>query len=182
MNNTIKGIIIFAAGSAIGSAVTYFVLKNKIQKKADAQIAEFRSYYDSKTRPYRIADKMNDAAEKMEEKHLSEMYNTVDPENGDNYTNYTEFAVKAEKEHPEEEIPGPRIISEEEFCDPIPYYAKITLWYDKDSDRLVDQMSDQEEPIETIGRDIIDTMVKYDSPTTYVRNDSISIDYEIDMI
>lgn len=181
MNNTAKGIIIFVAGCAAGSAVTYFTLKNRIQKKADEQIAEFRSYYESKTKKYRIADKMNAAAEKMEDEKMSEMYDKIS-EYGEDYVNYTEYAAKAEKEHPREEIPGPRIISEDEFCDPMPYYAKVTLWYDKDSDRLVDQMSEEEVPVDTIGRDIIDAMVRDDSPTMYVRNDSISIDYEVDMI
>lgn len=183
MTNTVKSVLIFAAGVSVGSCVTYFVVRNRAQKDADKQIAEFRAYFDEKTRPYRVADKMNEAAEKVEEAKMAEIYGGTEPDKDENYVVYTDYAAKkAENEHPRDEIPGPRVISEEEFSDVIPYYAKVSLWYDKDSDRLIDQMTEQEEQIDTIGRDILDGMIRDNQNIIYVRNDSISIDYEVEMI
>lgn len=183
MNNTVKSVLIFALGASMGSGVTYFVVRKRAQKDADKQIAEFRAYYDEKTRPYRVAEQMNEAAEKVEETKIVEIYGGTEPDKDENYTVYTDYAAKkAENEHPRDEIPGPRVISEDEFCDAIPYYAKVSLWYDKDSGRLIDQMTEQEEQIDTIGQDILDGMIRDNQNVIYVRNDSISIDYEVEMI
>lgn len=48
MNSTLKGIIIFASGAAVGATSMYFALKKYFELKADLEIEEVRKVYDDK--------------------------------------------------------------------------------------------------------------------------------------
>jgi hypothetical protein len=45
MNNTVKGVLIFIAGAAVGSVVTWKIAKNQCEKKIQAEVDAFRKEY-----------------------------------------------------------------------------------------------------------------------------------------
>lgn len=193
MNNTLKDCLIFAAGVAIGSGVTYILTKKKIQSDTDKQIEEMRKYVDSKLRPYKIAEKMNQQQEKAEKEALEAIHKEREEEDYTDYTTISQRFIfdsegrineteRAEKEAPKDEIAGPRIISEDEFVDVLPYYNKVTLLYFPETGRLIDEMTDQDEFVEIVGQDNLDALVESGEEIMYIRNDRVSIDYEVQLM
>lgn len=191
MNNTFKGCLIFASGLAIGSCVTYFVVKNRIQADADKQVEEMRKYVDSKLRPYKIAEKMNQKQEEAEKEALAKIHSDRVEEDYTDYTTITQRFVfdsdgrvneMAEKESPKDDISGPRIISEDEFVDVLPHYGKVTLLYYPETGRLLDELTDQDEFAEVVGQANLDALVESGEEIMYIRNDKTSIDYEVQIM
>lgn len=193
MNSTLKACLIFATGVAIGSGVTYVVVKKNVQSDADKQIEEMREYVDSKLRPYKIAEKMNQKAEEAEKKALEAVHPEREKEDYTDYTTITQRFIfdndgsvsevdRAEKESPKDEIAGPRIISEDEFVDVLPHYEKTTLLYYPDSGRLLDELTDQDEFVEIVGQANLDALVESGEEVMYIRNDKVSVDYEVQIM
>lgn len=189
MNKYLVGGLIFVAGAAVGSVVTHFVEKKKLQEDCDRQIEDMREYMDEKLRPYKVAEKMDKKAEEFEEKEAADIIAEKVPE----YTNYVQFsdseeverdilAKKAAQEHPKDDSEGPYIITEDQFTDPIPYYDKITLNYYPDQNELIDDMADSSEDLEVIGRENLDILAESGEEVMYVRNDRISVDYEVVLV
>ena len=189
MNKYLIGSVIFVAGFAVGSVVTYYTEKDKFQKDADKQIEEMRKYVDDKLRPYKIVEEMNKKAEEAEEKTATDII----AENVPEYTNYVQFsdsedierdilAKKAAQEHPTDDSDKPYIITEDQFTDPIPYYDKITLNYYPVQNELVDEMASSSEDLNVVGRENLDILAESGEEIMYVRNDKISVDYEVVLV
>lgn len=185
MKTEIKCAICFALGATCGSLVTYFLTKNRIQKQADADVEDMRKYVEEKLRPFRLADKMNEKAAEMEDAVMQEEARDVtEGINNETYVNYTKLAREytGDKEFPTDEILGPRLITEEEFCDPVPYYDKISLEYSRSEGKLYDISNDVEVSCDIIGDSIVRAILDNDEAYTYIRNDKISTDYEATVI
>lgn len=193
MNNLyIKASLIFIGGIACGSVATYAILKTKIQKKADEEVEEMRKYVADKLRPYGIAEKMS---EKADEQAVSDIFEAS--ENG-SYVDYVQFynpetdeidqevidiSVEEAENSPKRELRDkPYIITEDEFTDVLPYYDKVTLAYYPDGGFLMDELHDQSEEIGVVGEENLDIFRESDDTIIYVRNDRLSIDYEIEKI
>ena len=188
MSNSLKSILIFAVGAAIGSVATWKFVESKYSKLADDEIAEVRDYYRKK---YSNLDSENketkdDISEPSVEERAAEVIKLA-RKNG--YVNYSEMSDKPDE--PEQEVcdneyivpDGPYQITPEEF-DTIDGYTVISLTHysdkvvaDEDNDRVVNINDligeDTLSEIGTIGSDgdIIDAV--------YARNDKLKADYEI---
>lgn len=189
MNKYLIGGLIFVAGVATGSVVTHFAEKKRMQDDADRQIEDMRKYVEDKLRPYKVAEKMDKKAEEFEERTAADIIAEKVPE----FTNYVQFsdseeverdilAKKAAQEHPKDDSKEPYIITEDQFTDPIPHYDKITLNYYPDQNELIDDMADSSEDLEVVGRENLDILAESGEEVMYVRNDRISIDYEVVLI
>ena len=189
MNKYLIGGLIFVAGVATGSVVTHFAEKKRMQDDADRQIEDMRKYVEDKLRPYKTAEKMDKKAEEFEEKEAADIIAEKVPE----FTNYVQFsdseevesdilAKKAAQEHPKDDSKEPYIITEDQFTDPIPYYDKITLNYYPDQNELIDDMADSSEDLEVVGRENLDILAESGEEVMYVRNDRISVDYEVVLV
>ncbi len=197
MKALVKGLMIFFVGASCGSVITYFVTKDKIQKKADAEIEDMRKYVDEALAPYRKAEKMNQKAKEQAEKDIQEstknvmksasyvdysaIHNDIIKEYGVENGEVIEEEVLATMEHPKDEDPnrGPYIISEDEWASHTPYYDKVELEYDISMATLYDSGNDQPEDPDCVGRDNLDIFYESDDDTMYVRNDRIGVDYLI---
>lgn len=188
MNKYLVGTIIFAAGVVVGSTVTYFAKKDRLQKDADKQIDEMRKYVDNKLRHYEIVEKMNRKVEEAEKK-----VEDISTEKAPEFVNYVWFSdsekiehdileKKASEEHPTDDSVDPYIITEDQFTDPVPYYDKITLSYYPEQNELIDDMSNSSEDLEVVGRTNLDILAESGEETMYVRNDRIGIDYEVVLV
>lgn len=163
-------LFIFAAGAAIGSVVTWKLVKTKYEQIANEEIKEVKDYY------YGLADKKDefDADEDFEcdDSEEEQDYNDILDSNG--YRNYSNKKEKKE----EDDLDKPYVISPEEFDDNEDYET-VSLTYYSDG-VLTDERDNIIEDIEgTVGEDSLTHFGEYEDDSVFVRNDLLKTDYEI---
>lgn len=160
---------IFAAGAAVGSVVTWFVLKDKYKKIADDEINSVKDTFSKETKRRRKMIKIKENVLVGGEE--SEPVAPVDP-------GYS----KADDEDRVVSNRYPYIINPNDFDDPnYDSYDKITLTYYADG-VLTDEVDEPiaAEDIQTfVGTEFMTHFGEFDPDVVYVRNDILRIDYEI---
>lgn len=174
MNATLSKVLIFAAGAAIGAAVSHKYFEKKYEKIAEEKIASMTEYYeqllctaeeeiDDYSAEIEAQDRVDRAAEKFPE--VRELVNKL------NDLNYTE-----NKEVPN--VKPPYVISPDEFGE-IDEYATETLYYYKDQVLADDQDNVIEDADNVIGVGSLTHFGEYEDDSVFVRNDREETDYEI---
>ena len=159
-----KGLLIFAAGLAIGAVAGACVIKNKVLADAKEEIEEVREYYRSKKE---VKEEQPEVEPVTEEKE----YNDIVSNNG--YVNYN----KPEKIQTSEFV-DPYIIDPSEFGEEVGYDTE-TLTYFADG-VLVDDVDDViEEPDLVVGLNNLDIFEEFGASSIYVRNVMYKTDYEV---
>lgn len=174
MKNILSKIFIFATGAAVGSLVTYRLVKSRCEQQADEVIKEMKEYYIHKyDGPQQAEPSMGDTetpAEEVAEPTIEDYRETL-VEAG--YTNYS----KIRKEEVEK-VEKPYVIMPEEFGE-IDGYETISLTLYADG-VLTDDFDDPIEDVEhTVGKDSLDHFGEYEDDSVFVRNDRLRCDYEI---
>ena len=157
--NLMIDILIFAAGAAIGSAVTWKLVKTKYEQIAQEEIDSVKEVFAKRAAMKKPSleeykAKLNDLEYDVEEKEEKEDEESMDETNNTAY-----------------------VISPDEFgdCD----YETVSLTYYADG--VV--TDDFDEPIdnveELIGPDALDSFGEYEDDSVFVRNDEKQCDYEI---
>ena len=175
-----KGLLIFAAGLAVGAVAGAVLVKNKVLADAKAEIDEVREYY----RESRGVKEVEEVKEKVEEtidhiQYLIEEHETK-PKTEKEHTNYSQI-TKMYMSKDEFQAPmydDPFVIDPSEFGDN-PEYDTETLTYFADG-VLVDDVDDViEEPDIVVGLENLKIFEEFGATTVYVRNDIYKTDYEI---
>ena len=197
MNKTLRNILMFTVGAAIGSAVTWVVVKTRYERIADEEIASVREEYieimtamknrlkeDTVSNESQDNDEMNDYrddeedisdsdVEKKEYHRIASRYNTIKNQNDDEEGD--------EWDQDEDEVPyvdGPYVISPEDFsCSPPGYNAQALVYFADGT--LADDWGVIMDLDETIGEDSINHFGEYTEDIVYVRNERTEIDYEV---
>ncbi len=163
MTSTLSKIIIFAVGAAVGSAVTWKLVKDKYSQKTEEAIADMKEYL------YGKANK--------EEKPVEKEPNEWDYRKSD----IASYKEKLEKYNTNTEevdtVSEPYIIAPEEFgeCD----YDTESLTYYSDG-VLTDDCDNPVADIEnTVGLESLNSFGEYEDDSVFVRNDRLKTDYEI---
>lgn len=162
MSNTLNKFLIFAAGAAVGSAVSWRILKQHYEQIAREEIESVKETFAR-----RKAELVSDQEEDIQftEEEVNE-YNEV----ADVY--------RTEDSRKEEPMKGPYVIPPEEFGD-YPDYERISLTYYADG-VLTDENDDPiDDPDDVVGEDSLNTFGKYEDDSVFVRDDSVKRDYEI---
>ena len=160
-----KGLLIFAAGLAIGAVAGACVIKNKVLADAKEEIEEVREYYRSKKET--VKEEQPEVEPVTEEKE----YKDIVSNNG--YVNYN----KPEKIQTSE-FEDPYIIDPSEFGEEVGYDTE-TLTYFADG-VLVDDVDDViEEPDLVVGLNNLDIFEEFGASSIYVRNVMYKTDYEV---
>ena len=183
-----KGLLIFAAGLAVGAVAGAVIVKNKVLADAKAEIDEVREYY----RESRGVKEVEEVKEKVEEtidriQDLIEEHET-EPKTEKEHTNYSQIAKMytskvATPYEPYNEFQTPMyddpfVIDPSEFGEN-PEYDTETLTYFADG-VLVDDVDDViEEPDIVVGLENLKVFEEFGATTVYVRNDIYKTDYEI---
>lgn len=163
MTNSIKYVLAFSAGAAIGVAASWGYLKTKYEQWAQKEIDDVRSYYKNKREPEYYVDKASKHEPVTAEecyKHLADGYSTEST------------SVKIEDDN------APYVITPEEFGD-IDDYDTTTLYYYADGiltdleDNIVENVAD------TVGEDFVSHFGEYEDDSVCIRNDIHKCDYEI---
>lgn len=174
-DNVIK-IVIFTAGAAIGSAVTYKLIKTKYETIANDEIEEIREYYKSKEEDTEEEPKQEPAiAENVKVESKPNVVNYAAMVNNMGY----DTSDKTEDRPVVEEADLPYEIAPDEYSEFEDYSYFSFTYYDDgfvadDNDEIVEDVDD------IIGNDLLERFKEDpDLDSIYVRNDALKSDYEI---
>lgn len=183
MNNVVKNTFIFTAGAAIGSAVTFILLRSKCEQIIQEEVEAMREFYSETIASeaveveQEVVDKIKDEPKPVADTKKPDFtgYATRLKEGG--YTNYSDIFSK-DKEGTQETMDRPYVIAPEEFGD-IDDYERISLTYY--SDKVLTDEDDEliEDVDDIVGLDSLNTFGQYEDDSVYVRNDRLKCDYEI---
>lgn len=177
MNNTLSKIITFTAGAAIGSAVTWKLVKDKYERLNIEDAQAVRDFYNNKQKESleETVETDDEPDEEIKEPTQRDVYKNFVQDTG--YGNLSSGKIKEEED---EDVSEPYIISPSEYgeCD----YDEESLWY-YERDGIVTTYFG--EPLsadrveELIGADFADHYGEYEEDSVHVRNDKLKTDYEI---
>lgn len=180
MNNKIVNLVIFAVGAAIGSAVTWKLVKDKYAQIAQEEIDSVKEVYSKRESIGTVIGKeISEEGLKVkaqfngEKPSLAEYAKKLSKEG---YINYSEIE---NQEEGEDEADKPYIIPPESFGE-LDDYDCVSLNYFEDEKILT---NDWNEPIdnvdELVGLDSLNHFGEYENDSVFVRNDERKTDYEI---
>ena len=176
-----KGLLIFAAGLAVGAVAGAVIVKNKVLADAKAEIEEVREYYRSargKVNRENVEETEEVKEVEKKEYELKDIQVKDEPKTG--LTNYSQI-TKMYMSKDEFQAPmydDPFVIDPSEFGEN-PEYDTETLTYFADG-VLVDDVDDViEEPDIVVGLENLKIFEEFGATTVYVRNDIYKTDYEI---
>lgn len=194
MNCKFTNVLVFAAGAAIGSAVTWKIMKPKYEMIVQEEIASVNKAYadmianlQEQIDDYATADaaeEWKDRAEQIDWSSLEEPDN--DPEETEP-TNRATDKVKyarivnkytSEKGGAENMAKDPYVISPYDFGE-LDDYSQVELTYYADGtleDEDYNVIKDYEE---LIGRDALNTFGEYEDDAVFVRNERLRADFQI---
>lgn len=200
MKQEVKSVLYFLLGAGCGGGIAWYFTSKHYRKWASEQIDIVTKRVKERSSGKNVGklgvtEESTAVVEKAyksrvnAEKQLIESYRTTIPENRTAYsdikvTTETPVIVQPVEDMPEEdEERAPYLISVEEYGDVEPYYEKVTLIYDIDDGLLVDaDTGNMMDVIETIGYPVYEQLDKFNDGTyLYVRNDKISVDYEVEI-
>lgn len=171
MKNTLINLAIFAAGAAIGSAVTWKILKDRYEQLAIEEEKSIREYYCGKdenvSEEYFEEDTAQPEAVDIK-KYNSELANL----------NYVKYSDVEKKECEVEDVEKPYIIPPDEF-DSLDGYEIVELIYFADGVLTDDDYEIVDDFEEIIGADSLKRFGEYEPDSVHVRNDKLKCDYEI---
>lgn len=172
-----KGLLIFAAGLAVGAVAGAVLVKNKVLADAKAEIDEVREYYrESRGQKDEHVEEVKEVEKK--EYELKDIQIKDEPKTGlTNYSQITKMYMSNDK-HNQSMYDDPFVIDPSEFGEN-PEYDTETLTYFADG-VLVDDVDDViEEPDIVVGLENLKVFEEFGATSVYVRNDIYKTDYEI---
>ena len=172
----LSSLITFTVGAAIGSAVTWLILRDKYEKIVQEEIHSIKLFYSQK---HKFTEDKTGESINLDEVSVKE------PEEEPEYIDeekkrYSELiSVKGySKEKPKfTDKDKPYVITPEVFAENEDYSIVTLTCYDDDV--LVD-IDGNIIDVETVGgHDTLMTFGDYEDDATFVRDDRLKIDYEI---
>lgn len=187
MNTTLSKVLIFAAGAAIGSLVTWKVLDKKLKDEYEQRLADDTASIKEAFADTNLRD-MVDVIDRVVDVKTPDSTIIADPtplsdlESRVQRLNYiTEDSVDLNKEKRPvvmDDIERPEVIDPNEYGE-YADYDQVTLYYYAD-DVLADDMDNAVEDVEDIvGSYALTTFGQYEDDAVHVRNDRKRCYYEI---
>lgn len=176
MNGTLSKIFIFAAGAAIGSVVTWKLIKTKYEQIAQEEIDSIKEVYTYKKE---VTDEGEpDSEEEQADSETTELPHIRDYAAKLQEQNYIRYSDSSREEVAD--VVKPKVIRPEEFGEMEEEgYDTISLTYYADG-VLTDDMDNPIEDVEyMVGKDSLTHFGEYEDDSVFVRNDKIKADIEI---
>lgn len=162
--NRITNLLMFVAGAAVGSVITWKFTEEKYKRIAQEEIDSVKEVFSKRE-------------EKREDEEDEDFAKAVDLVEYANILNQQGYA-KNKEEGDAETVDEPEIISPEEF-DENDYDTTTYTYYAADK-VLADEVDDIVEDVEnTVGYKALDSFGEYVDDAVYVRNHRMRMDYEI---
>lgn len=169
-----KNLLAFILGAAIGSGITYYIVKEKYESIIDEEVQSVKDSFKKKE------EVSEEKEESMEESKPTPNYILASDEelsNFDDLVEASEYTEQKEKEFEDRVNSRPYIIPPEEAGES--GYDIMTLLYYKDH-VLTDEDNNIIEDIDdVIGFDSLTRFGEFEDDTVYVRNDKYRVDYEV---
>lgn len=184
-------VLMFAAGAAIGSAVTWKVIKTKYEKIAQEEIDSVKEAFadrlanlQEQVDDYSEADAAEEWADRARQINWDELEDLDEEDDigleGDDLAEYAQLASIYTKEEggAKNMTKKPHVISPDDFGE-LDDYNRISLTYYadgivEDEDREIVNDVD-----ELIGEDSLTHFGEYEDDSVFVRNDYLRTDFEI---
>lgn len=167
MNNTsLSKFVIFAAGAAIGSAVTWKLLYNRYEQRLEEEID---SYKEARSRRERVKEDSEGVSDEEDPEITRAEYEEIIKESG--------YATESEIEE-NDDVEEPYVISPDEF-DELDSYHTVSLTYYEDGVLTDDDNEIVEDIAGTVGKNFARHFGDYEEDAVHIRNDSRKCDYEI---
>lgn len=170
MNSKLVNLIIFTAGAAVGSVVTWKLLKTKyeqiVQEEIDSVKEAFSRKHEDEEEP---ADEQKESYTEMEKPNLMEYAAQLQE---------LKYAGEKKVEELMNDMDKPYVIKPEEFGE-LDDYEEISLICYEDGvltdefDNIIDDID------EIVGTESLSHFGEYEDDSVFVRNDRTRCDYEI---
>ena len=173
MSSKVMNTVIFAVGAAVGSAVTWKLVKDKYEKLAQEEIDSVKEVFSkrkSETESQDETEEPETGKDVMSKDSTIVEYADLLRKQG-----YNNNLNKKGKES--DEMKEPYVITPDEFVDG-EEYEKITLIYYADN-VLADEDDDLVNNVEDIIGDALSHFGEYEEDAVYVRNEQLRAEYEI---
>lgn len=182
MNKEIIYIASFVAGAAIGSVVTWQLLKTKYEQIAQEEIDSMKEFFAEKKKEDELERKSEDqdpdGNETPKEERKEMIIVSKEIANKYDYTAHSSTEKKEEEEEDMNDVNEPYVIPPEEYGEYMDY-EQIELTYFQDG-VLTDENYIPIDDIEgTVGIGFEDHFGEYEDDSVYVRNDVRRCEYEI---
>jgi hypothetical protein len=185
MNNRLINAIIFVAGAAIGSAITWKIVKTKYEQIAKEEIESVKEVFSKKYKT--LSQSIEDTVPGLKEfsndlKEVSEQPNRMSASMKPDIHEYTAMLKgKGYLENDIDEVKDmekPYVIEPDEFGE-MDGYDVISLTYYSDK-VLTDELDELVEDVDNVvGYDSLNHFGEYEDDSVFVRNDRLKADYEI---
>lgn len=169
--STLSNIAIFVTGAAVGSFVTWRLLKDKYAQIAQEEIDSVKEAFCA-SRPQAEPESTNDE-EGFEE--AVEKYEAILNEEG-----YVDYSARAKEKGGDADMKDkkPYVIPPEEYGEIYEYDTRNLTYYDNgvltdEDDNVIDDVESM------IGTDALNHFGDYEPDSVHVRNDKQKVDYEI---
>ena len=177
-NTTLSNFLIFTVGAAVGSAVTWKLLKAKYERIAQEEIESVKEYFKTINDIHETKDEpITEADEPCEDKPvytINDAYDEMVRKLG--YKNYSEISKTEKKEV--DDVEKPYVISPEEF-DEFDDYESSSLTYYEDGVLTDEEDNIVDDPDDIVGSDFANHFGEYEDDSVFIRNDRLKCDYEI---
>lgn len=177
MKDTLSNFIIFATGAAIGSVVTWKLVKSKYEQIAQEEIESVKEVFarrDKKVEEEPV-EPIESVPKKEPEGHagtlIRKMYGDLLKKS--NYTSYSDIGEQKEEAS---NVDAPYVIPPEEYGEKD--YETISLVYYADG-VLADDKNDLVEDADDSVGEFSSHFGEYEDDSVFVRNDGLKVDYEI---
>lgn len=159
-------LLIFVVGATLGSAATWYILKDRYKKIADEEIASVKEMYSKKNQT-----KKEESIGTQAKNNLNAVNKIIESNGYKLYSNNSKPEIK------DEQVIEPYVISPEEAGENGYEIESFVYW----SDGVITNESNY--PVDSaeglIGNDALNHFGEYDDDSVYVRNDETCMDYEI---
>lgn len=171
-----KDLLVFASGVAIGSLVTWKLLKTKYELIAAEEIESVKEAFSNRYAQPETTEEIDDARAKADaakekpsiDEYASKLQNL-------NYAGDREDDETAEEE---DEMDKPYVISPDEFGERSDYETVSLTYFDDKI--LVDDNNEVIEDVEgLVGVDSLNRFGEFEDDSVFVRNDAMKTDFEI---
>lgn len=187
MNSILSKTIIFAVGAAIGSAVTWKLIKTKYEQIAQEEIDSVKEVFSK--RAEKAEEEYKKVTENMDVLSMYPKGPFIKPkeyvDTDTDRESYADYAsrytsnnlTKPEKREEIDDVERPYVIAPEEFGELD--YETISLTYYEDGVLTDDGDNIIEDVDDIVGEDSLNHFGEYEDDSVFVRNDARECDYEI---
>lgn len=170
MKSNMINFLMFAVGAAIGSAVTWKLVKTKYERIANEEIESVKEVFSRR-------NKKEKEPEEIEHETVAHMLETK-PDDVSKYEAMLEELKYNEKGENDMKNADPYVISPDEFAE-LDDYQTVSLNYYADG-VVADDIDEVVENVGSlIGWDSLNHFGEYEDYSVFVRNDALKTDFEI---